>query len=65
MVKRKKIRLIPINCKRCGRSIYTVNRPIYGSEKIKKQYGGICEACTTPEELYAIHNELGLGMVQR
>jgi hypothetical protein len=40
-----------VACKRCGRSITTLTRSLYGADRAHAKYGGICGGCLTPEEV--------------
>jgi hypothetical protein len=49
-MKRVKFQLIQTTCKRCGVSLYTGNRSLYGHDREKAKYDRICAKCITAEE---------------
>lgn len=53
-MKNKKFELIKTICRRCGKSIYTGNRSLYGLNKSKAELDRICKDCITPEEKHKI-----------
>lgn len=50
MRSKSRINIVIVPCKRCGKSIAMTNRSIYGDDRSKAQYEGICEPCSTLEE---------------
>lgn len=39
-----------MNCKRCGRQIITMTKPVFSSESTMKKWQGICQYCVTEKE---------------
>lgn len=56
---RKKFTLILSECERCGRSLYTGNRSLFGNDALKKKFGVICQDCTTTAEKEKLREEQG------
>lgn len=57
-----KITILTVNCKRCGKELSTTSRSIHGLDKLKKQYGYICQDCSTPEEKQEMIEAIGMGI---
>lgn len=55
---RKHIQVYETTCIRCGKTIYTANRSIYGLDDLKARLGRVCEACCTPEENHEIQEAM-------
>ena len=53
---KKKFELIETTCRRCGKSLMTGNRSLFGFDKEKNQYDRICSQCITLEEKHFIEN---------
>ena len=49
-MRRERIYIIEVECRRCGKLIHTANRSFYGADALKAELGSICSACTAPEE---------------
>jgi hypothetical protein len=45
-----RIRLVTSSCRRCGRAVSTLNRPIHASRQTFNRYRAICDACMPEEE---------------
>ena len=54
---RMKFQLLTTTCRRCGKSIVTGNRSLFGADAAKARLDRICEACITPDELAEIRGE--------
>jgi hypothetical protein len=52
----KRISIISTNCRRCGKSISTLNRSITGADALKAKLDKICQDCITPDEEREILN---------
>lgn len=39
-----------MNCKRCGRQIISLTRPVFSSEETMNKWKGICQYCVTEKE---------------
>lgn len=63
-MRRQKITIEHVNCKRCGKPLSTTSRSIHGLDSLKKQYGYLCSDCTTPEEKQDMINAIGQGIVR-
>lgn len=48
--RRPRIQLVPANCERCGREVYTANRSLFGLDHLKAKWGVLCNVCTTEAE---------------
>lgn len=49
-MKRPRVQLVPANCQRCERQVYTANRSLFGLDHLKAKWGVLCSSCTTEEE---------------
>jgi len=49
-----KFQLIKVNCRRCGKELYTGNRSLFGWDEQKSRLDRICKDCITPEEQFEI-----------
>ena len=52
-------------CKRCGKTIYTADRSIYGLDELKARLGRVCETCVTPEENQEIQEAMANCLLQK
>ena len=59
-----KIVIVQTHCKRCGKSICTSNKSLYGLDSLKSQYGSICEGCMTDTERYEMLHKMGQGILR-
>lgn len=60
-MKRSRITIERVNCRRCGKEISTASRSIYGLDSLKARYGSICHDCTTDDERNEMLNAMATG----
>ena len=44
-----RIKIISVSCRRCGKSIATLNKSLYGCDDLKAKLDRICTDCITKE----------------
>ena len=49
-MRKAKYQLYTTTCKRCGKTITTSTRSLYGADSAHAQYAGICSACMGEKE---------------
>ena len=49
-MRKSKFQLVQTTCRRCGKTLYTGNRSLFGFDKEKAELDRICKECITPEE---------------
>lgn len=49
-MRHKKIQIQTTNCRRCGKTLATLNRSLTGANDAKAKLDRICESCITPDE---------------
>ena len=54
--------IIHTHCRRCDKPICTGSKSLYGLNKLKSQYGSICEDCMTETERYEMLDKMGQGI---
>jgi len=64
-MRRSRISIITVNCKRCGKSIATASRSIYGADAAKVAFGNICQSCTADEEKHEILHCIGETIIKK
>jgi len=64
-MKRRRITIERVNCRRCGKEISTASRSVLGLDALKAQYGSICHDCTTPEERNEMLHKMAGGILRR
>ena len=52
IMKRYQNMLSTTRCKRCGKELATLNRPIYSSVSTMNKYQGICKDCMSKSEQF-------------
>lgn len=62
---RARIQIITTSCERCGKPLATTNRSIHGLDRLKAQYGIICEGCITKEEQHDMLQAMGQAIANR
>ncbi len=55
----RRISLISVNCKRCGKALITTDRSLHGLDSLKRAVGILCSDCTTEEEKQELNHEIG------
>jgi hypothetical protein len=55
--RRSRFQLVATSCRRCGKSIYTGSRPLYGTREMQEKYGRICDKCFTAAEYEAMDQD--------
>jgi hypothetical protein len=61
-MRKSRITIETVHCKRCGRELATTSRSIHGLDNLKAQYGYLCHDCTTESERQAMIEAIGHGM---
>lgn len=59
-----KLKLLKVECQRCGKPLYMANRSILRSPQLKVVCGILCSDCATPEEKHKILNDQGLALLK-
>ena len=62
---RRRIRVTEKACKRCGRKVYGVNRPIVSSQATYDRFAGICEDCFTDDDREQLLDETTENIIGR
>jgi hypothetical protein len=60
-----KIKIEMTKCRRCGKSLATTNKSIYGMDSLKAKWGNICADCSTQEERFQILKEQGEMIISK
>ncbi len=47
------------NCQRCGKRLAVASRSIYGADRLKAQFGILCDGCATDQEKQGLNLAIG------
>lgn len=64
-MRKNRITIETVHCKRCGKELATTSRSVHGNDKLKTYWGYICSNCTTPEEKTLMQEQISLGIVRK
>ena len=54
-----------MRCKRCGREIATMSRPIYSTPEVMQKWQGICSRCITDKERFELMQDMNMGIQKK
>ena len=60
-----KVKVVSTVCRRCGRSIATLNKSLYGCDELKARLDRICTDCITVDEAQEILNGQAEAIIGR
>jgi hypothetical protein len=64
-MRRPRLQVLTVPCKRCGTMVSTLSRPIHGSTAVHARLSGVCGKCITPEEEHEILEDQASGILGR
>lgn len=62
---RRRIRLETKSCRRCGRQVMGINRPIHASQATYDKWNGICDECISEEENNDMLHEIAANIMDK
>ena len=55
-------RIVYKNCRRCGKVVAGVDRPIFYTQQLYNELSGICKNCITPAEIKMLESPESLNL---
>lgn len=61
--RRSRIQVVRKSCRRCGKPVFGIDRPIHASQATYAKWQGICEDCVSADEENQVLHEIGADFV--